>query len=353
MKRLISLSLSFAIIICSLFAFNSTAFANTKDKAKQITLGQTISACVSYTDEDDKTDYLFKFDCLTSNYYEMVTSLMQPSVGDMLLTVYEAETNRIVDFSLLASPQIEMVTTSYFEAGKSYYFKYEITASKQDFNAQLRVHNHTFTTTQHALAVADDDSDNSLDGYLKYICSACGEEYIAQVYTAPVYAEVSGEKFVYSSFPVTAQINVYDRNGNIVSPENYVVTYEDNLTPGKAYAYVNFVNADIKGELTTSFIILPAKQSLKTLTSKKSKQITVNWTSDKTVSGYELQYGTSSKFSKSKTKSVIISKKSAKSKTISKLKSKKKYYVRIRAYKTVDGVRQFGAWSNKLKVKTK
>ncbi len=353
MKKLISLSLSFVIIVCSIFAFGTTAFANTKTKAKEITLGQTISARVSYTNEDNKTDYWFKFDCLTSNYYEMATSLMQSSVGDMLLTVYEADTNKIVDFNLLASPQIEMVTTSYFEAGKSYYFKYEITASNQDFTAELRTHNHAFTTTQHALAVADDDSDNSLDGYLKYICSACGEEYIAQVYTAPVYAEVFGEKFVYSSSPVTPQINVYDRNGNIVSPDNYVVTYEDNLTPGKAFAYVNFVNADIKGELTTSFIILPAKQSLNTLTSKKSKQITVKWNSDNTVSGYELQYGTSSKFSKSKTKSVIINKKSAKSKTFSKLQSKKKYYVRIRAYKTVDGVRQFGAWSNKLNVKTK
>jgi hypothetical protein len=42
-----------------------------------------------------------------------------------------------------------------------------------------------------------------------------------------------------------------------------------------------------------------------------------------------------------------------KSKTVTKLKAKKTYYVRMRAYKTVDGVRQYGAWNAPKKAKTK
>lgn len=351
MKKIISVSISLAVIVCSLFAFNITAFANTKSKAAKIALGQTVSATVS--NEDDTPQYYWlKFDCLTTNYYETVTSLTESSTGDVILNVYDSN-SKVVNIDVNNSPSLEKVTTTYFEAGKSYYFRYEISESTLKFNVSLRVHNHSYSTPVSAMAVADDDGENSLDGFYKYVCTACGCEYVAQVYTAPVSAVTSGVNFVYTSLPVAPQINVYDRNGNIVSPSEYVVTYDDNIKPGKAYAYIDFIGANTKGQLTTSFIILPQKQTAVSLKSNKSKQITFNWNKDTTVTGYEIQYGTSSKFASSKTKSVIVSKNSTKSKTFTKLKSKKKYYARIRAYKTIDGVRQFGAWSNKVSVKTK
>ena len=68
--------------------------------------------------------------------------------------------------------------------------------------------------------------------------------------------------------------------------------------------------------------------------SKKKKQITVSWKNNiKNVTGYEIQYSTSKKFTKKTTKTVTAKGKKVKSKKISKLKSKKTYYVRIRAYK--------------------
>lgn len=70
---------------------------------------------------------------------------------------------------------------------------------------------------------------------------------------------------------------------------------------------------------------------------KGKKQLTVYWKKLSSVSGYQVQYSTSKKFSKSKTKTVTIKGNKSKkpSKTIKKLKSKKKYYVRVRAYKKV------------------
>lgn len=352
MKKFISISLSLIIIFASSFAFNITAFANTKSKATPISLTKSVEAYISNQNNVNEY-YWLKFDCLTSNYYETVTTLSQTTDADIILTVYD-NNNKVVDLDVVTdSTSSEKVTATYFESGKTYYLRYEITSSFAYFNVALRVHNHSYTQQIKALAVADDDKENSRDGFVKYRCEACGDEYVAESYLAPTVACVQGTSFVYTSYPVTPQINAYYRNANIVSPANYVVTYEDNLKPGKAWAYVDFIDANTKGELTTSFIILPQKQTATSLKSKKTKQITLNWKKDTTVSGYEIQYGTSSKFSKSQTKSLIISKNSTSSKTFTKLKSKKKYYARVRAYKTVDGVRQFGAWSNKLSVKVK
>ncbi|CDE69468.1 fibronectin type III domain protein [Clostridium sp. CAG:277] len=71
--------------------------------------------------------------------------------------------------------------------------------------------------------------------------------------------------------------------------------------------------------------------------------------------GYEIQYGTSSGFEGAKT--VTVSKNKTTGKTISKLKAKKKYYVRIRAYKTVkvkeQSVKIYSSWSKVRKIKVK
>ena len=44
--------------------------------------------------------------------------------------------------------------------------------------------------------------------------------------------------------------------------------------------------------------------------------------------------------------------KNAGSKKVKKLKSRKTYYMKIRAYKSVNGKKLFGKWSNKKTVKT-
>ncbi|MGN0534315.1 MAG: fibronectin type III domain-containing protein [Eubacterium sp.] len=94
----------------------------------------------------------------------------------------------------------------------------------------------------------------------------------------------------------------------------------------------------------------PSTASISSLKSSKSKQLTVKW-KKLNCTGYQIQYSTSSKFKSPKT--VTITKNSTTSKTVSKLKGKKKYYVRIRAYKTVNGTRYYGSWSKAKSVTTK
>lgn len=82
-----------------------------------------------------------------------------------------------------------------------------------------------------------------------------------------------------------------------------------------------------------------------------SKRFTVKWKKQTTVTGYQIQYSTSSKFSGAKT--VTIGKNATVSKVVTGLKAKKKYYVRIRTYKKISGKTYYSAWSKSKAVTTK
>lgn len=97
--------------------------------------------------------------------------------------------------------------------------------------------------------------------------------------------------------------------------------------------------------------VVVAKTSLKAIKAGKNF-ITLSW-AKKSVTGYQVQYSTSSSFKKSATKVKTISKAKTTSVKLTKLKSNKKYYVRVRSYKKVNGKAQYSAWSGKKSVKTK
>ena len=84
----------------------------------------------------------------------------------------------------------------------------------------------------------------------------------------------------------------------------------------------------------------------------KKKALVVYWNKIANVSGYQIQVATDKKFKKNK-KTVTVAKQNASKKTVKKLKAKKKYFVRVRAYKIVDGKKSYGKWSKIKTVKTK
>ena len=69
------------------------------------------------------------------------------------------------------------------------------------------------------------------------------------------------------------------------------------------------------------------------------------------VTGYQVQYSTSKKFTGAKTKTLTSYKTT--SVTLKSLKAKKTYYVRVRTYKTVNGKKYYSAWSSYKYKKTK
>ena len=91
------------------------------------------------------------------------------------------------------------------------------------------------------------------------------------------------------------------------------------------------------------------KKTAITKLTKRKKSFKIRWAKVKNASGYELQYSTSSKF----TKTVKVKGNTKFAKTVKKLKAKKKYYVRVRAYKDGKAVTVYTKWSKAKAVKTK
>ena len=89
-----------------------------------------------------------------------------------------------------------------------------------------------------------------------------------------------------------------------------------------------------------------SKVSLSSVKSSDAKQIAVNWKTVTGASGYVIEYSTSKKFTSKTTKKVTVKKGSSKKTTLKNLKSKKKYYVRVRAYKTVNSKAVYGSYSS-------
>ncbi|WP_308618089.1 GH25 family lysozyme [uncultured Eubacterium sp.] len=94
-----------------------------------------------------------------------------------------------------------------------------------------------------------------------------------------------------------------------------------------------------------------AKPKLNSAKSTSKKKIKASWSKVGGASGYQVMWSTYKNFSKNyKTKSV---KAKYRSKTVTTAQSKKTYYVRVRAYKTINGKKVYSPWSNTKKVKTK
>lgn len=100
---------------------------------------------------------------------------------------------------------------------------------------------------------------------------------------------------------------------------------------------------------SVSLTVNPKKAVLKKLKTAKGRKLTVSWNKDTTVTGYEVQCALKKNF-KSGLKKATIKKAGTSSTTFKKLTKNKKYYVRIRAYKTVKvngkSVKLTGTWSN-------
>ena len=95
--------------------------------------------------------------------------------------------------------------------------------------------------------------------------------------------------------------------------------------------------------------ILSAVKYKKAFKARWKKQATKM--SKSRITGYQVQYSTSSNFANSKKVTVKGYKKT--SKKITKLKAKTKYYMRVRTYMKVSGTTYYSTWSKTKSVKTK
>ena len=150
----------------------------------------------------------------------------------------------------------------------------------------------------------------------------------------------------------TPTVVVKNANGTTLTKgTHYTVTYPSGMKAVGTYKVKVTMKGNYSGTKTLTYKINPAATTLSKLTSG-TKKLTVSWTKKSAqVTGYQIQYSTSKKFTSAKTKT-ITSYKTTKT-TLTGLKAKTTYYVRIRTYKTVNGVKYYSGWSTYKYTKTK
>ncbi len=128
-----------------------------------------------------------------------------------------------------------------------------------------------------------------------------------------------------------------DKKGKVTIAKNFVGKATITVTASATKTYQETVKK-------VTVTVNPAKVKLTGVKNYKGKKLKAYWKKNTKVTGYQVQYSTSSKFKSAKTVTVKGCKNT--SKNIYQLAKKKKYYVRVRTYKTVSKVNYYSGWSN-------
>ena len=142
-------------------------------------------------------------------------------------------------------------------------------------------------------------------------------------------------------------VSIQDASGNDLTEDvDYTLDYYNNLTVGKATVIVSGKGKYAGVIAGARFTIKPKTVTVKSVKKASSRKLNVVWASHKTqTTGFQVRYATTKKFKSGTYKTVTLTSKSATSKALTKLKAGKTYYVKVRAYKTVDGKKIYSSWS--------
>ena len=177
-------------------------------------------------------------------------------------------------------------------------------------------------------AVAQTCSQNGSRAY--YECSACKKLF----------------KYSNPEKETTAVDELIPMNDHKLAfkPAVFATFNRDGITEG---AYCSVCKTVIVPQKTIKKYGVPKLKKAK----KGKKRLTAVWKTVASVDGYVLQVSLKKNFNKKKT--YTVKNQSTSEKTATGLKSKKKYYVRVRAYKKINGKKKYSKWSNVKAVKVK
>lgn len=231
----------------------------------------------------------------------------------------------------------------------------------------------------------------SEDGYTIYTCSVCGGSYKENVIKATGHnfgvnaqkCSVCGTANPNYKIPTVTGLAVKSKSTSAIrltwdraaDVKDYIIyQYNDSLNKYEKIAQVSSTQSsykvsglkagtiykfriaalvDGKEGAKSNYIkatTVPLKGVISSITAPAKKSIKVNLSSA-VCTGYQIQWSTTKNFS-ANYKTVTFSA-STKKKTIKTAQSKKTYYVRVRTYTKVNGVKVYGKWSTVKSIKTK
>ena len=152
----------------------------------------------------------------------------------------------------------------------------------------------------------------------------------------------------YTGSNVKPSVSVKNGTKTLRQGTDYTISYNKASKAGTAVKVTIIGKGNYTGKIVKTVYIVPAKPVISSVTGGK-KNLTVSYRKVTGASGYQIAYSTSQS---SGYKYLNLNGKTYK-KTITKLSSGKKYYVKVRAYKTINGKKYYGNYSAVKSVKVK
>ena len=162
-------------------------------------------------------------------------------------------------------------------------------------------------------------------------------------------AAITVKDQTYTGKKLEPELKVKVNGKKLKSGTDYTVKWKNNKKVGIAEATLTG-KGQYSGSAETTFVIKPSKVALSSLEAGSGK-LTVKWKKSNGIDGYEIEYSLKKNFKKADT--VTISKAKTTSAKLTDLKKGKTYYVRIRAFKTINGQKYYSDWSDSMKAKVK
>lgn len=190
----------------------------------------------------------------------------------------------------------------------------------------------------------------SKNGIIVKNCTVCGAETKIAI-VRPGTIQLSKAEYIYNGKVQKPSVIVRDTSGKVIPTSNYTTIYSKGLQSVGKYSVKIIFKNNYTGSKNLTYTIVPKSTAITKLASAKTSFKAVWKKQAVQTTGYQIQYSTGSKFTSPK--SVNIVKNSVTSKKITKLKAKKKYFVKMRTYKTVSGVKYYSGWSSVKSVITR
>lgn len=403
MKKLTSILLSAIIMLTAVVGFDLTAYAGSYDttaKAKSYTLGTTTTG---YFSSNDRIDFLkvdvpqsgridFTMEDSDDGYYIRIYSsknLDDYVNSDVISISYNSNLGKAygTDYIyLVAGTYYFRVCSNNYNQSSNYTLTTSFTPANESFPESLDVNNNiignanpiSLDTTYNGMLGENDDVDfykfnvtaDAVTVNLKSekVLSFCiytltGEEVTSNYYSrfnSSTNTATTSETISLSSGTYCLKLwrGYYDKcfySFSINSPHqhsyNYAYTVKSTYTSQGYDVYTCSCGASY----TTNYKAVKklGKVNLKSVSSaRKRHTIKASWDKKSGANGYQIYYSRNKNFKKLSAKKIV--KGGKKTSYVGKNFTKgKKYYVKVRAYKNVNGRKVYGKWSNVKSVKCK
>lgn len=329
----------------SLRAATNTTFASARELQFNTSIAEEPTA------SDTKRYYKFTVDEAS----ELNIGVKFEKWDDFTINIYDAAKTNIYTFYKSHSWWTDEVSTgSIYLTGGTYYVEI-ITVSGYSFVASTDSMGESFVETQDVNNdMVSDASSIALKKKYKGVL-AQNDEVDYYTFTVPAAGKIN--------FNMTNATNgrlkytIYDSSMNASYVDTVAKSQKESvyvtLAKGTYYLAITKDNTEYgvgSYNFSIDYVVnTPDTPKIKSAKNSGKKKMTVKWNKVTDIDGYEIQYSTSKTFKSSVTKKTVSASKTSAS--YSKLKKGKTYYVRMRSYVKVNGVKKYSKWSTKKTVK--